>query len=147
MRSSVLNSHLISGSFDSISRELDESLHEFESVLQNVLQIDWQCLAKIQNSLWHKPTSIVSEKKILFGKELVKVARQCHGQGIITSIVQQSVFGEHFCKLNKNELIAESKDEVVIYIASARQMQELFTLSNVCASQLSAHDMKYMACG
>ena len=26
-------------------------------------------------------------------------------------------------------------------------MQELFTLSNVCASQVSAHDMKYMACG
>jgi len=46
MRSSVLNSRPVPGSFDFIPPELGESLHEFESVLQIALQSDWQCLAK-----------------------------------------------------------------------------------------------------
>ena len=68
-----------------------------------------------------RPKAILSSKNYKFGAEKVIISTQTYRDFCVSYIIELAIFGDSFKYLHTGEIIAQTKKQVLIHIASKKK--------------------------
>ena len=111
-----------------------------EKQMIEAVYLDWKNLCrKFRASIKNTPRKELSSMKYFFGKEEVQIYSQTYRHFVISALVRFRLFGEK-CEKVARFVVMESKKRVLLHIASQECAKHVFTIANLCATEVELDD-------
>lgn len=139
-RALKLNRRKLPGKFIKIPREINDSVN---TKLMQSLTYEWQMLVRAMKFCITRPPRIgLCRRQISFGKERVTLMSQAYREMPFSYLLELTIFGQNYSKLNKKEIILNGKKTMLLHISSKQRMNYIFKKEASCATEFTTKNQK-----
>ena len=147
-RATQLNARKLPGRFLAIPFLINN--REEDSVKKRVMEslsYEWDAVVQFfRNCITRQPRKEVSSMVYTFGNEKVHIHSQTYREFRFSYLLEITIFGRDFSNMKRNELISNTKKQVLLHVSSQNRMKKLFSKEELNATEfvMEKDDSKYV---